>query len=255
MKNRLVHRAADRRVVILSEAKKLASNVRRQFVAATALVAVTALSPLRAHAQGAPPSAQEILANVRLQQAAREINLQGQLREGALVVPFRLTQSGPVIRYSFSNPDEALQLRLGPNDSRLEEVTRSGTEKITPAKFDHKVRGTGITYEDLALKFLYWPNAKVTGEDTIRTRNCWKLELHAPSRDSQYSSVNLWIDKAGGALMRMEAFDWQGRLIKRFEVVSAQKIDDRWFLKQMRIEQYQPGTPNVVSRTYLEINR
>lgn len=212
------------------------------------------LSTLSVFAQ-TPPSAREILANVRLQQATRELNLQGQLREGALVIPFRLTQSGPVIRYSFSDPDEALQLRLGENDSRLEEVTRGGTEKIAPAKFDHKVRGTGITYEDLALKFLYWPNAKITGEDSIRTRSCWKMEIHAPSRDSQYSSVNLWIDKSGGALMRLDAYDWQGLLIKRFEVVSAQKIEDRWFLKQMRIEQFQPGTNKVLTRTYLEINK
>lgn len=200
-----------------------------------------------------PPDARDILRNVRLEQATREINLQGQLRDGATVVPFRLTQSGPVIRYSFSNPDEALQLRLGENDSRLEQVTRSGSERITPAKFDEKVRGTGVTYEDLALKFLYWRNAKITGEETVRTRGCWKLEIHPPSHDSQYSSVNLWIDKSGGALMRMEGYDWNGRLVKRFEVVSAQKIDDRWFLKQMRIEQLEPGTSHVVDRTYLEI--
>jgi hypothetical protein len=215
-----------------------------------ALVAVTAF------AQNAPPpSAKDILANVRMQQAMRELNLQGQLRENALVVPFRLTQQGPVIRYSFTNPDEALQLRLGPNDSRLEEVTRAGVEKITPAKFDKKVRGTGITYEDLALKFLYWPNAKITGEEMIRTRNCWKIELHAPSHESQYSSVNLWIDKGGGALMRLEGYDWKGLLVKRFEVVSAQKIEGQWFLKQMRIEEFQPGGSKVISRTYLEINR
>src|SRR5882724_6257211 len=125
-------------------------------------------------AVSAPPSATEILASVRLHQAQRQIDLLGQLRENEKVIPFRLTQTGPVIRYTFSNPDEALQLRLGENDSRLEEVTRSGVEKITPAQFDHKVRGTGVSYEDLALKFLYWANARVTGEDTIRTRNCWK---------------------------------------------------------------------------------
>ena len=213
------------------------------FVAATSLVGQ------------APPSAREILQNTRLQQAARELNLQGQLRENATVIPFRLTQNGPVIRYSFSNPDEALQLRLGENDSRLEEVTRGGAEKITPAQFDRKVRGTGITYEDLALKFLYWPNAKITGEDLIKTRTCWKIEIHAPSRDSQYSSVNVWVDKSGGALMKMEAYDWKGQLSKRFDVVSAQKIEDRWFLKQMRIEELQPGSGKPVSRTYLEINK
>lgn len=201
------------------------------------------------------PEAKDVLASVRLQQAQQEIDLQGQLRENEKVIPFRLTQTGPVIRYTFSNPEGALQLRLGDNDSRLEEVTREGVEKITPAQFDHKVRGTSVTYEDLALKFLYWQNGRVTGENSIRTRNCWKLEMKAPNRQSQYSNVWLWLDKEGGALMKMEAFDWNGKLAKRFEVISAQKIAGRWFLKQMRIEEMQPATGKVQTRTYLEIKK
>ena len=43
--------------------------------------------------------------------------------------------------------------------------------------------------------------------------------------------------------------------MKRFEVESAQKIEGRWFLKQMRIEEFQPGTTKVLSRTYLEIKK
>ena len=203
----------------------------------------------------APPPAKEILESVRLRQAQQQLELQGQLREGEKIVPFRLTQTGPVIRYSFTNPDEALQLRLGDNDSRLEEVTREGVEKITPAQFDHKVRGTGITYEDLALKFLYWPNARVTGENSISLRNCWKLELKAPNRQSQYSNVWVWVDKEGGALMKLEGYDWSGKLAKRFTVVSGQKIEGRWFLKQMRIEEFDPDTGKSRSRTYLEINK
>jgi hypothetical protein len=201
------------------------------------------------------PDARDVLASVRLQQAQQEIDLQGQLREGEKVIPFRLTQTGPVIRYTFSNPDEALQLRLGDNDSRLEEVTREGVERITPAQFDHKVRGTSVTYEDLALRFLYWQNGRVTGENSIRTRNCWKLEMRAPNRQSQYANVWLWVDKDGGALMKMEAYDWNGKLAKRFEVISAQKIEGRWFLKQMRIEEMQPATGKVQTRTYLEIKK
>lgn len=202
-----------------------------------------------------PPSANEILTSVRLMQAQQKIDLQGQLRENEKVIPFHLTQTGPVIRYTFSNPDEALQLRLGENDSRLEEVTRGGVEKVTPAQFDRKVRGTSVTYEDLALKFLYWQNGRVAGENSIRTRNCWKLELKAPSRQSRSSNVYLWVDKEGGALMRMEGYDWNGKLAKRFEVVSAQKIEGRWFLKQMRIEEFQPDTRKVLARTYLEIKK
>ena len=220
---------------------------KKILIGLVALAASTSAAPL--------PEAKDILESVRLRQAQQEIELQGQLRENDKIIPFRLTQTGPLIRYSFSNPDETLQLRLGDNDSRLEEVTRGGTEKISAAQFDHKVRGTGISYEDLALKFLYWPDARVTGENSIRTRNCWKLELKAPSRQSQYGTVWLWVDKNGGALMRVEGYDLKGQLAKRFEVISAQKIDGRWFLKQMRIEEFVPGTGKVQTRTYLEINK
>ena len=55
--------------------------------------------------------------------------------------------------------------------------------------------------------------------------------------------------------MRMEGYDWNAQLIKRFEVVSAQKIESRWFLKQMRVEQFQPGTNHIEGRAYLEIKR
>lgn len=199
------------------------------------------------------PSAKEILASVRMQESQQQIDLQGQLRENEKVIPFRLIQTGPIIRYTFSNPEEILQLRLEENGSRLDNVTDSGTTKFVASKLDEKIRGTDVTYEDLSLKFLYWPDARVLGAENVRTRNCWKLQLHAPPRESQYANIFLWIDKNSGALMRMEGYDASGQIVKRFEVVSAQKIDNRWFLKQMRIEELQPGTNKVQSRTYLEI--
>lgn len=256
MKNQLIHCGAAGRNSARHDTER---SVAKQAFRSSSLLLAIALSLVPAFARGAEvtvPSAKDILASVRMQQSRQQVELEGQLRENQIVVPFHLTQSGPITRYSFSNPDEALQLRLGDNDSRLEEVTRSGSEKVTPAEFDHKVRGTAITYEDLALKFLYWQNARVLGEDSIRTRACWKLQLQPPpSRQSQYSSVTLWVDKASGALMRMEGYDRDGQLAKRFEVVSAQKIEGRWFLKQMRIEELAPGTGKVRARTYLEIKK
>jgi hypothetical protein len=202
-----------------------------------------------------PPSAKDILASVRMMESRQQIDLQGQLRQEDTVIPFRLVQNGPLIRYSFANPDEVLQLRLGEKGSRLDLVTDGGTEQFAASKLRQKIRGTAVTYEDLAFKFLYWPTARVLGEENVRTRNCWKLQLRAPSRESQYSNVLLWVDKASGALMRMEGYDWNPQLAKRFEVVSAQKIEGRWFLKQMRVEELQPGTNHVQSRTYLEIKK
>jgi hypothetical protein len=201
------------------------------------------------------PSAKDILDSVRMIESRQQIDLQGQLRQDDVKVPFRLVQNGPLIRYTFTNPDETLELRLGENSSRLELLSDAGTEKVGASKLQEKIRGTIVTYGDLAFKFLYWPNARLLGEENVRTRKCWKLQLRAPSRESAYSNVLLWVDKASGALMRMEGYDWNAQLVKRFEVVSAQKIERRWFLKQMRVEQLQSGTNHVEARAYLEIKR
>src|SRR5438045_7472102 len=157
------------------------------------------------------PDASELLANVRLRQSQQEIDLRGQLRQDAKIVPFHLVQNGPVVRYIFSNPDETLQVRIGVNDSRLDEIKRSGSEKIT--QLNEPVRGVAITYEHRALKFLYWPNAHVIGADFIRTRNCWKLQLQAPPGDSQYAGIMLCVDKDDGALMRIEGYESDGSMV------------------------------------------
>jgi hypothetical protein len=68
-------------------------------------------------------------------------------------------QIGPLIRYSFTDPDETLQLRLGENSSRLDLYKRRRKGKIFRVEAESKIRGTSLTYEDLAFKFLYWPNA------------------------------------------------------------------------------------------------
>ena len=218
------------------------------------VVALLFISSVPIFAQS-PPSAKDILASVRTMESKQQLDLQGQLRQNDIVIPFQLVQNGPLIRYSFTNPDEVLELRLGENGSGLDLLNDTGTEKFAGSKLNQKIRGTSVTYEDLAFKFLYWPTARVLGEETVRTRKCWRLQVRAPSRESQYSNVLVWIDKASGALMRMEGYDWNAQLAKRFEVVSAQKIEGRWFLKQMRVEEFQPGTSHVQARTYLEIKK
>jgi outer membrane lipoprotein-sorting protein len=219
------------------------------------LVVVWTIQSVPGAAAEPQPSARDILETVRMRQAQQQIDLHGQLRQNETVVPFQLIQSGSIVRYIFSDPDESLQLQLGQNDSRLDTISTQGVEKVSPAQLDRKIRGTDVTYEDLSLKFLYWPNAQLLGTETIRNGNCWKLELRPASKQSQYARVLLWVHKNSGALMRLEGYDGKGQVTKRFEVVSAQKIDDRWFLKQMRVETLEAGTSHVASRTYVEINK
>src|SRR5213592_4871699 len=157
----------------------LSSGFRHSFVIRHSIFVIyMALATISIFAEPAP-SARDILTSVRMIEARQQIDLQGQLRENDIIVPFRLTQDGPLIRYSFTNPDEVVQLRLGEKSSRLDLVTGTGTEKFAASKLDQKIRGTSVSYEDLAFKFLYWPTARVLGEENVRTRNCWKLQLRA----------------------------------------------------------------------------
>src|SRR5438046_1502344 len=120
-----------------------------------------------------PPSAREILDSVRLLESRQQIDLDGQLREDEKVIPFHLTQTGPLIRYSFSDPEEVLQLRLGENGSRLDLVADTGAETFQGEKLNEKIRGTGISYEDIALRLVYWPRASVLGDATLLRRRRW----------------------------------------------------------------------------------
>ena len=226
----------------------------RPFLVKLPLILLAAVVvPLGVRAADDRPSAQEILRTVRLNQVAQKVTLRGQLRTGPKTVPFRLALSGPSARYEFSDPPETIVLNLGDNDARLSDETKSGSVRVAGKKFADTVRGTDISYEDLSLRFLYWANATVEDEQTMLLRRCWVIRALPPAgSDSQYSRVTLWVDKEAGALMQAEAFDKAGKFARRFKVISGQKIEGMWYLKQMRIEA--PAGPGKdKTPTYLEV--
>jgi len=200
----------------------------------------------------AQTDAEAILRAAWVNPLGTQIALDAQLRNGRNKTPFQIVVDGKV-SYEFENPSQALILDLGDDESRLTERIGSKNAPVRPARYDERVRGTDISFEDLALKFLYWKHPKIIGEETIRSRRSWKFEIQAPRGDSQYGVARLWIDQEGGALMRVEGYDPQGRLIRRFEVVDVQRIDGQWMLKSMRIETVNPETKKVISRTYLDV--
>jgi outer membrane lipoprotein-sorting protein len=203
----------------------------------------------------AQEDAREILDGIRVAQGQLHEDLRGRLRlADGTVIPFQLRLRGPRITYEFDNPKEALTLELGEGGSQLRDETKAGTQRVTGTRLLQPVRNSDLTYEDLSLRFIYWNRATIEAEQPVKTLACWVILVQPTSGESQYGSVRLWVQKEGGALMRAEGFDRQGGLLKRFELVSGQKINGKWWLKQMRIERFDPQTHRVLSRTYLEIN-
>jgi hypothetical protein len=201
----------------------------------------------------ADEQAAQILSGIRLADISQELD--GRLRkQDGTVIPFRLRAGGDELIFSFTNPTEVLRLTLNDSGSNLTLQAGDRERTISGTKLNDSVRGTDITYQDLALHFLYWKNSRVEGEQNVRTFPCWMILLQQNNPDIAYASVRVWVAKQNGALLRAEAFDARGRVVKKFEVISGQKIEGKWFLKQMRIERYDPASGQLASRTYLEIS-
>lgn len=197
--------------------------------------------------------AENILRAARLSPTAHPSSLRAQIRGEGEPTPLRIRLRDRVISYDFSSPSQTLLLRLDPNRTQL--LERNGS-KITPVSGTHlhdQVRDTGVTYQDLSLGFLYWPRPVLQGEETVKSRPSWKIDLQSPSDEPVYGVARVWIDKESGAILRIEGYDKKGLLLRRFEIISAQKIDGLWMLKQMRIESFEPGKQDPTSRRYLEV--
>jgi Outer membrane lipoprotein-sorting protein len=204
-------------------------------------------------AEDPPPSAKDLLKSVRIAQSSQDWKLTGRIRTGGRKTPFRLTLEKGAIHYEFTDNKDTLTLRLGEKNSTLEETKGGKTARVPAAKFDAPVHGTEISYEDLALRFLYWPDANVLGTDMIAAHRCWKVEARpAAANDSQYARVVLWIGREDGALMKAESYDAAGRWVRRFTVTSVMKREGYWLLKQMRIESSKGRSADPMP-TYLEI--
>ena len=202
----------------------------------------------------ADPDAQTILKNARMAQTGQQRTLAGHLRVQTTgqIIPFTLELAGDTIRYEFK--DKAIILKLGENGSQLMEAAHGDTRNVSPARYDKPVEGTDITYEDLSLKFLYWPKAKIDGSNALGFEECWKLHLEPGGQPSSYAVVLLWVSKREGNFLEGEGYNGAGKLVKRFTVRSGQRDPQGgWMLKQMRIETLAEGKGESI--TYLEIDK
>ena len=224
------------------------SNMARRFGKCALVWAVLAWPPMVAASE---PDPQEILATARLGSTSQQAAVRGQLRSGSLRLPFLLQVDYGKLRYTFDDPPRVIEVHLGEDssgvfDARGEPLRRGMQEPVA--------EGADVTVEDLSLGFLYWPLAQVRGRETVRGRGTWVIDLQPGRRGSEFAVVRAWVDRESGALLRIEGYDWEGRLLRRFEVVSGQRIDGRWMLKQMRVERFGPDNPSrPEARSYLEI--
>lgn len=224
------------------------------------LLAVALVLPVIADQE---PTAVQMLRWVRINGAVQEGSMDGNLRRSdGMKVPFNLTMEKGGMSFAFENPKQVVALDLSADDLAISESINGGEMKSVPTeRFGEVIRGTDANFEDIALRFLFWANPSFETEadgskkvERVATRESYKIRVNNPKKSGPYAAVFAWVDKESGALMRVQGYDWNGKCIKQFEVISARKVDKAWMLKQMRVDRIDPVSGKVVSRTWLNFD-
>ncbi|MGI8602564.1 MAG: outer membrane lipoprotein-sorting protein [Verrucomicrobiales bacterium] len=228
----------------------------RRLVTGLTIFSTLAPIPLRG-VDGPEPTAQDIQRLVKKSYIRQDMSLNGKLRNDATgaEAPFTLSMLQNTIRFRFENPPQIIHLDLNDKGFALREVVKGRNAPVALNRYGERVRATDVTYEDLSLRFLYWPNPMRLENEVVKHRTCWKLQLNNPGASGAYGTALIWVDKGSGGILRMEGYNRERQLIKRYEIISGMRVGDGWMLKQMRIESFDPATRKVSGRSYLELEK
>jgi hypothetical protein len=220
-----------------------------------ALVATLAAGEARpspdAEAADSGPSARDTLSRVIGRLPAEPLRVEGDIevrrRKGVVIGSLAFSmdlewgRTPPRARYTirdrFGGEPDCLTVTR-PADGAATYTFERGDPPVPAALTDRSaaVRGTDIGWADLALEFLWWPNARVAGEDEeVRGRPCVAIDVDAPETNSTVRSVRLWVDRELDVLVQAEAYDADAMIVRRVEVRSIKKIDDRWMIKDVDV--------------------
>lgn len=211
------------------------------------------------------PTAEEILRLARYSQALQNHDLEGYIRPKGITftkVPFKLTLIDKQIHFSFYEDDKTknginqrISLDLKDNRYILREIVKGKNEELPLDRYNERVRDTPITYEDLAMRFLYWPDPKRLPDDPDgpKGRLAWVVDTTNPLKTGPYGRMRVWVDQSSGALLRIEGYNRDNKIVKEFEIRKIQRGGDgTWVLKEMRITGIDPITGNK-DETVMEI--
>lgn len=209
--------------------------------------------PVNAESQAAQDGT-AVLQAVRKGLSTVHQSLSGVLRMGARKVEYRMVIDGPELRMTFpkatGKDPRSMLLKFGERDVSLQVETAEGKKRQPP--FEEELFGMGVSYEDLAMRFLYWPGSVIEGEERLMVfARCLKIRVpRPPGSKSPYSEVRVWARQADGAFLKSEGYGEGGTLLRRLTVRRLQSIGQVTTLEQLRVES--PG--RSADPTYLEVD-
>lgn len=194
-------------------------------------------------------SASQIIERARIGATLQSTDLSGQISKGRNKTPVTLFLRNQDIQFTTGAGKERFHMRLGDGKHELFEMDDKGKQGAFPkGKLSQSIAGSDLTYEDLSLRFFYWPNPKLEGEERVDIHNCWKIRLNNPGKSGDYAVMYVWIHKEYGAFMKIEGFDRQGKQLKQFTVDEVMKLPDGGYtVKKVQVSSYKDGRRSGVS--------
>ncbi len=224
-----------------------------------ALTTVLSLSVFSSSGQEAQPPADTLLKTARFVATLQHQDLKGHIRKNEIKFPVGLYMRGQDIQLSYTQPegnkDVRFHMRLNEKHYDLFELEGGKTVRFPEAKLSKAIEGTDLSYEDLAMRFLYWPNGIVDGIQEIKGQECWIVRLVNPTQTGRYAQVRVWVHKKSQALIQVVGYNAGGRPLKRFTVTDVMKVGDAYTLRRMRVDTVDPVGNRVVGMTYLEFDK
>jgi hypothetical protein len=203
--------------------------------------------------------ASQIIERARIAATLQNNDLEGSLdKRGGGKSSVMLFLKGKNIQFQYSTkgkPWEIFHMRLGKDQYDLFEVEQSGkTTRFPDKKLSDPVAGTDLSFEDLSLRFFYWPNPKLEGAENVKGEDCWKIRLDNPTRAGSYGVVYVWVHKKFGAFMKIRGHDRAGDLRKEFLVDDIMRLPDGTYtLQKMKVASMSKGRTTGLS--YLRFDK
>lgn len=206
----------------------------------------------------ADEAAERVLATARYVSTLQHQDLHGDLTKDGKKMPISLFLRGNDIQFHYTIDGKAnrFHMRLQNDKFDLFEIKNGNTSEFSDAKMSERINGTDLTYEDLSMRFLYWKNSKIVGEERVNGQPCYKLRLINPSKTvGDYRIVYVWVHSKQGALMKVVGYNKAGKPLKQFQVTDIMRVGDEYTLRRMRVETIDPANNKAVGITYMEFDK
>ncbi|MEO1857148.1 MAG: outer membrane lipoprotein-sorting protein [Rubritalea sp.] len=216
----------------------------------------TVLAPLSVSADA---QADKILATTRYAATMQtQQDLHGYMSKNGKRTPLSLFLRNENIQFSYKvmGNDNRFHMRLEDDHYDLLEIRGGKTTRFSDSKLSESINGTDVSYEDLSMRFLYWKDTKLEGEEKVNGQLCYKLRLTNPSKTAgEYRIVYVWVHKKYGAMMKLIGYNSAGKPLKQFLVTDLMRMGKDYTLRTMRVSTVDPKSNKTTGITYLEFKK